>query len=84
MVTEAADADRYGYRVTIDHGQGFQTRYAHLQGFEVEAGDTVSAGEVIAYVGNTGASTGPHLHVEVFENGEAVDPALHLPGLTEE
>lgn len=84
VVTEAADADRYGNRVTIDHGQGFQTRYAHLQGFEIAPGDRVSAGDVIAYVGNTGASTGPHLHVEVFENGEVVDPALHLPGLGEE
>lgn len=65
----------YGYMLKIDHGGGKTvTWYAHLNSFARNVGDTVSKGEVIGYVGNTGFSTGPHLHYEVRVNGSAVDP----------
>jgi len=65
----------YGYALHIDHGGGKTiTWYAHLSRFAVAQGDTVQKGQVIGYVGNTGFSTGPHLHYEVHVNGEAEDP----------
>lgn len=73
--------ERYGNLLVLDHGEGWQTVYAHMQGFAVHEGDSVHVGDVIGYVGTTGLSTGPHLHVEVYHNGEALDPAEHLPGL---
>lgn len=57
----------YGKLLTIDHGNGFVTRYAHLSAFEVKQGDQVRRGEVIAKVGNTGMSLGPHLHSSLFQ-----------------
>lgn len=71
----------WGHVVVIDHGGGWATLYAHLGDIHVSVGDRVSAGEIIAEVGMTGLSTGPHLHVEVLENGERRDPAAFLPGL---
>ncbi len=68
----------YGETVIIDHGAGIKTLYAHLQGFAVEEGDFVERGEVIGYVGNSGRSTGPHLHFEVRKNDQAVDPLPYL------
>lgn len=65
----------YGKIVTVDHGANVHTRYAHLSAFLVEEGQEVLKGEVIAKVGNTGLSLGPHLHYEVKINGKAVDPA---------
>ncbi|MBR1517660.1 MAG: M23 family metallopeptidase [Bacteroidales bacterium] len=64
----------YGVAVFIDHGYGFQTLYAHLSGVAVRPGQTVKRGEKIGYVGNTGLSSGSHLHYEVFQNGNRVDP----------
>jgi murein DD-endopeptidase MepM/ murein hydrolase activator NlpD len=64
----------YGNTVMIDHGYGFITVYAHLQSIHVEVGNKVNRGEVIASVGNTGFSTGPHLHYEVHLNDKPVDP----------
>lgn len=66
----------YGKMVHVSHSGGRETRYGHLDGFadDVEVGDTVKAGEVIGYVGNTGLSTGPHLYFELREGGNAVDP----------
>ena len=64
----------YGLTVRIDHGNGLETRYAHLSQSAVTAGDTVASGQVVARSGNSGRSTGPHLHFEVLENGRAVAP----------
>ena len=64
----------YGRVVMIDHGQGVQTRYAHLQSIEVDAGERVSPGMLIGTVGSTGRATGPHLHFELRIDGEAYDP----------
>ena len=64
----------YGRVVMIDHGQGVQTRYAHLQRIDVRAGQRVSPGMRIGTVGSTGRATGPHLHFELRIDGEAYDP----------
>ncbi len=64
----------YGYYVLLDHGDGYQTLYAHASKLCVKAGDYVDQGQVIALVGTTGTSTGNHLHFEVRENGVKVDP----------
>ena len=65
----------YGYLVTIDHGYGYETRYAHLKSFKVRAGQKVVRGEIIALSGNSGQSSGPHVHYEVLQKGRPVNPA---------
>ncbi|MEZ5914637.1 MAG: M23/M56 family metallopeptidase [Parvularculaceae bacterium] len=65
----------WGKVVVIDHGHGFVTRFAHLDAYRVKKGDRVKAGEMIATVGVTGKTTGPHLHFETLRDGEPVDPA---------
>lgn len=64
----------YGKEIIIDHGFGYETLYAHLSKFKVKKGDVVKRGDVIAFIGNTGTSTAPHLHYEVIKNGKKVDP----------
>lgn len=64
----------YGNSVIIDHGFGYKTLYAHMSGFNVREGQRVKRGDVIGYLGNTGMSTGPHLHYEVIKNREKVNP----------
>lgn len=68
----------YGNYTCIDHGSGLSTCYAHQSQFGVSSGQQVNQGQVIGYSGNTGASTGPHLHFEVRINGAAVDPMGYL------
>ena len=65
-----------GYYLAIDHHDGYYTLYAHMNNFasDIKVGDTVSAKQVIGYVGSTGASTGPHLHFEVHKDGSIIDP----------
>jgi LysM repeat protein len=69
----------YGNMIVVDHGNGYQTRYAHLSAFYVEAGQSVSRGETIGACGSTGNSTGPHLHFEVIVNGVRRNPVNYLP-----
>ena len=68
----------YGKQIVVDHGFGFKTRYAHLSGFAVRRGQLVKRGELIGYSGNSGKSTGPHLHYEVFVNGKHVNPIYYM------
>lgn len=77
-ITYAGPSAGYGNRVDVDHGNGTITRYAHLSAATVRVGQTVTAGQQIALSGNTGASTGPHLHFEVLRDGVAVDPLPYL------
>lgn len=74
VTTVKNDFAGYGNQLVIDHGFGYQTRYAHLQDFNVKAGQKIERGQCIGYVGNTGTSTAPHLHYEVFKDGERVNP----------
>ena len=64
----------YGNEVIVNHGFGYRTRYAHLSKFNVRAGQKLKRGDVIGYSGNTGKSTGPHVHYEVMKNGEVLNP----------
>lgn len=68
----------YGYAVVIDHGNGLSTLYGHNSELAVDEGKSVSKGQVVAYAGSTGNSTGPHVHFEVRENGDPVDPMGYL------
>ncbi len=77
-VVSAGWSGGYGRMVEIDHGNGLSTRYGHLSEINVKVGDVVKIGQVIAEVGSTGRSTGPHLHYETRIDGEAVDPQKFL------
>jgi len=72
------DANGFGNNVIIRHKHGFYTRYAHMQRIHVHAGQRVQQGEVIGLIGNTGLSTGPHLHYEVHIGSDVVDPYKYI------
>ncbi len=78
-VTRAGNAGDYGILVEINHGNGWVTRYAHNSQVKVKVGQKVSKGQTIALSGNTGRSTGPHLHFEIRYNGSAKNPMTYLP-----
>lgn len=80
MVTIAGDYGGYGNAVQIDHGNGIETLYGHMSSIAVTAGQQVTAGQTIGAVGSTGNSTGPHLHLSMYENGTAIDPLPHIQG----
>ncbi len=69
----------YGYLVVIDHGNGFTSLYAHLSTFSVRKGHVVQKGQIIGNMGNTGNSTGPHLHLEIRKDGRSLEPGRFLP-----
>ncbi|MNX62150.1 Murein DD-endopeptidase MepM [compost metagenome] len=77
-VTFVGPRGGYGNAVVLAHPEGWTTLYGHASRLAVKVGQVVKAGEVIAYVGSTGHSTGPHLHYELRRNGQAVDPKLAL------
>lgn len=77
-VSHAGYLGAYGIMVELDHGNGFLTRYAHASRLAVENGRYVAAGQVIGYIGLTGNTTGPHLHFEIHDNGEKVNPLEYL------
>lgn len=78
IVSFAGQTADYGKLVKIDHGSGLETRYAHSSKVLVKVGDRVEKGQEIAEIGNSGRSTGPHLHYEIRLNGNALDPRQYL------
>lgn len=80
-VVTSAKSDTYGNYVVINHGNGYTTLYAHMQSRNVKAGDKVTKGDLIGWVGSTGLSNGPHLHFEIWENGTRIDPAKFYSNL---
>jgi murein DD-endopeptidase MepM/ murein hydrolase activator NlpD len=77
-VVEASYRSGWGRLIIVDHGYGFRTYYAHLRAFAVSVGDTVSKGQRIGSMGNSGSSTGTHLHYEVHVRGEPVNPREYM------
>lgn len=78
VVTWSDERYGYGLMVEINHGNGFKTRYAHCKENLVKVGDVVKKGQVVALMGSSGRSTGPHVHFEVFKHGRAVDPSTYI------
>ena len=75
---DAGKRSGYGNLVEINHGKGFVTRYGHNSVIKVKVGETVSKGRVVALMGSTGRSTGPHVHFEVWRRGRVVNPLKYL------
>ncbi|MBI1836648.1 MAG: M23 family metallopeptidase [Flavobacteriia bacterium] len=75
-IVESVEIEAWGYgkSIVVNHGYGYKTRYAHLNNFNVRKGQKIKRGELIGFVGNTGKSTGPHLHYEVLKGGNPVNP----------
>ena len=78
VVTWAGRRYGYGLLVEVNHGNGYATRYGHAKDVLVKVGDTIKKGQVVALMGSTGRSTGPHVHFEVWHNGEVVDPMEYI------
>ncbi|MGL4875885.1 MAG: M23 family metallopeptidase [Clostridium sp.] len=72
------EAEGYGNIVILDHGNGYESRYAHMSKFNVNIGDKVKAGDKVGSVGSTGKSTGPHLHFEIRVNDKPIDPEKYI------
>jgi murein DD-endopeptidase MepM/ murein hydrolase activator NlpD len=78
VVTFAGEKTGYGTLVEVNHGNGLVTRYGHNEAVAVSVGRTVARGDTLAFVGNTGRSTGPHVHFEVLKNGRQIDPLSYI------
>ena len=78
VVTSVATRTGYGKTIELNHGSGYITRYAHNKMPMVRVGDVVKKGEVIAKMGSTGRSTGPHVHFEVIRNGKPMNPERYI------
>jgi murein DD-endopeptidase MepM/ murein hydrolase activator NlpD len=78
VVTWAGERYGYGKMVEINHGKGYVTRYGHNENILVEVGDRIKQGQIIANMGSTGRSTGPHVHFEVLRNGKSVNPTKYI------
>lgn len=82
VVTWSGDRFGYGNLVEINHGNGYVTRYGHNQKNLVQVGDTVKKGQILALMGSSGRSTGPHVHFEVIRDGRVVDPIKYVRAAT--
>jgi len=80
LVTLAGEYGGYGNAVIVDHGNGYKTLYGHMSAINVAAGQNINAGTNIGAVGNTGVSTGSHLHLSMYKDGAAIDPLPYLQG----
>jgi murein DD-endopeptidase MepM/ murein hydrolase activator NlpD len=78
VVSWASNRYGYGELVEINHGNGLKTRYGHNKTIVVKVGDVVSKGQVIAKMGSTGRSTGPHVHYEILKNDRQIDPLKYV------
>lgn len=78
IVTWSGERYGYGNLVEVNHGNGFKTRYAHCKENLVKVGDVIKKGQVIALMGSSGRSTGPHVHFEVYKHGRPVDPSTYI------
>jgi murein DD-endopeptidase MepM/ murein hydrolase activator NlpD len=78
VVTWSSKRHGYGLLVEVNHGNGYKTRYAHCKEIIVKVGEVVRKDQVLALMGSTGRSTGPHVHFEVYKNGRTVDPAAYI------
>lgn len=78
VVTWSGERHGYGQMVEVNHGNGFSTRYAHNKENLVKIGDVIKKGQVIALMGSSGRSTGPHVHFEVYKHGRPVDPSTYI------
>lgn len=76
-VTNVSNNNSYGKMIEIQRNDGLKIRYAHLSNINVSSGEKIEMGQIIGQTGNTGRVTGPHLHMEVFENDEITDPKIY-------